>query len=62
MHSPPITGKTRAIVAPNATDAYVQKQQPKPCIVILRKELAEAQQTTPARRRVRPGHREGLQH
>ncbi|WP_313371493.1 DUF3274 domain-containing protein [Achromobacter animicus] len=35
MHSPPITGKTRAIVAPNATDAYVQKQQPKPCIVIL---------------------------
>lgn len=35
MHSPPITGKTQAIVAPNATDAYVQKQQPKPCIVIL---------------------------
>lgn len=35
MHSPPITGKTQAIVAPNATDACVQKQQPKPCIVIL---------------------------
>ncbi|HAP26090.1 MAG TPA: hypothetical protein DCR74_10785 [Achromobacter sp.] len=35
MFSPPITGKTRAIVAPDATDAYVQKQQPKPCIVIL---------------------------
>ncbi|KRA02717.1 MAG: effector protein Tle3 domain-containing protein [Achromobacter sp.] len=35
MHSPPITGKTRAIVAPNASDAYAQKQQPKPCIVIL---------------------------
>ncbi|AVJ28743.1 effector protein Tle3 domain-containing protein [Achromobacter spanius] len=35
MYSPPITGKTRALVAPNAPDAYVQKQQPKPCIVIL---------------------------
>ncbi|HCE7024979.1 TPA: T6SS effector phospholipase Tle3 domain-containing protein [Pseudomonas aeruginosa] len=35
MYSPAITGKTRALVAPNATDAYVQKQQPKPCIVIL---------------------------
>ncbi|MDH0091465.1 DUF3274 domain-containing protein [Achromobacter mucicolens] len=35
MYSPPITGKTRAIVAPDAADAYVQKQQPKPCIVIL---------------------------
>ncbi|WP_291376080.1 MULTISPECIES: DUF3274 domain-containing protein [Achromobacter] len=35
MYSPPITGKTRALVAPNATDANVQKQQPKPCIVIL---------------------------
>ncbi|WP_236183643.1 T6SS effector phospholipase Tle3 domain-containing protein [Pseudomonas protegens] len=35
MYSPAITGKTRAIVAPNATDAYAQKQQPKPCIVIL---------------------------
>ncbi|HAP26088.1 MAG TPA: hypothetical protein DCR74_10775 [Achromobacter sp.] len=35
MFLPPITGKTRAIVAPNARDAYVQKQQPKPCIVIL---------------------------
>ncbi|MFJ3464592.1 DUF3274 domain-containing protein [Achromobacter spanius] len=35
MYSPPITGKTRALVAPNATDAFVQKQQPKPCIVIL---------------------------
>ncbi|WP_312428644.1 DUF3274 domain-containing protein [Achromobacter sp.] len=35
MYSPPITGKTRALVAPNAPDAYVQKQQPKPCVVIL---------------------------
>lgn len=30
-----LTGQTSALVAPGAGPAYVQKQQPKPCIVIL---------------------------
>ncbi|MBG7458991.1 DUF3274 domain-containing protein [Pseudomonas aeruginosa] len=35
MSSAKVTGKTQAVLAPGAGDAFVQKQQPKPCIVIL---------------------------
>lgn len=60
MFSAPITGKTRAIVAPDAADAYVQKQQPKPCGDSVLLGLPSHAQ--PARHGLRPGHRAGLQH
>ncbi|HAP27505.1 MAG TPA: hypothetical protein DCR74_18170 [Achromobacter sp.] len=34
-HHIPLTGQTKALVAPDAGPAYAQIQQPKPCIVIL---------------------------
>lgn len=35
MSSTTLTGRTQAVLAPDATNAYAQKQQPKPCIVIV---------------------------